>query len=283
MTAAITLEPDPIKGGDIEVKQIRTGIRHSRYDRPHLHALVYGEGRGNRCEERDPETTYYCTRPKGHPEHWKHIASNGETILAVWDGGPIWVELPEDGTPPDGKDVTVDAPEVGDIYRLRDRKNIMQVIGGVGNTVRSDGRLDVLDLTAQTYRAVHLIELVPTEYEPTAADFKFIATYTNQMRVKTRDAAIAEYHASRWCEAGLQDGLRDLGLPKYVPEQRGHVVIKVPYSGPTDMGTSTAVGAIKDLFKTDELAKLVYPEDNENDLILRVSELSVRVEGVTRQ
>jgi hypothetical protein len=286
MDLTIPVDPDPIKGPNVEVTQIRVGTRHDPRTRPVLHELVIGNRRTRDvCHERDPDTAYFCNRPVGHPAHWRHIASNGEQIIAIWGGGPAPKAevIPEDGSPADPTDLKVDAPEIGGVYRIRDRKNIIQVIDGTTGRERADGRLDALDLTARQYRVIDPTWLVPTDYTPTVEDFKFVTQYTSKMRATTRDEAIANYHEGLWCEAGLQDGLRDLGLAKYVPEQSGTVTIKIPYSGPSDMSTGVPKDAVEKLFNTAALTKLEYPADNEDDLVLRISELSVRVENVRRK
>ena len=282
MAITTELAPDPLYGDDVEVKQIRSGVRLE--GRPVLRDLVVSPDRVY-CNHNDPGSAWVCTRPAGHPDHWKHVASSGASILSLWGGKNITPELvdPEDGTPADPPDLKVDTPVVGKVYRLRDRKNKLQVIGGTEDSiVRRDGLIEVLDLTKRQFRAVPQSELVPTDYYMTLDDMAFVVEYTAKVRRTVYDEGVKHYHAGRWCEAGLQDALRDQGLPRYEPQQIGVITIKIPYSAPTDLSTRTVKTESRKLIDLDAIKALVYPA-NDYDLEIRTGEADIKIEGVTRR
>lgn len=286
MALTVEANPDPLKGPDVEVKVIRAGI--ALRGRPVLKSLVQQMDEVTRryCDQRGPAGVWVCTRPHGHPEHWKHVAADGISILEVWGGGPDPAPQPvdpEDGTPADPADLKVDVVEVGKVYRLRDRSNKLQVIGGTENSIpRADGLIEVLDLTKREFRALPKGELVPTDYELSIEDLTFVVQYTAKVRRAVYDEGVKHYHAGRWCEAGLQDALRDQGLPRYEPQQLGTITIKIPYSAPSDLSTRTVKSEFTKNADLDALRQLVYGA-NEHDLEIRAADLEVRIEGVTRR
>jgi hypothetical protein len=284
MTLTVEADPDPLKGPDVEVKVIRAGIVFE--DRPVLRSLVAEYAHGQPvCREADG-AGWVCTRPKGHPAHWKHVASGGTSILSVWGGGPAPTATlvdPEDGTPPDPADLKVETVEVGKVYRLRDRQNKLQVIGGTADSIpRVDGLIEVLDLTKREFRAIPQAELVPTDYVLTIEDLTFVVQYTAKVRRAVYDEGVKHYHAGRWCEAGLQDALRDQGLPRYVPQQAGLITIRIPYQAPTDVSTRTVKAEFVKAANLEALKGLVLG-DNEHDLVIRPSDLEVKIQDVTRK
>jgi hypothetical protein len=282
MAITTEVDPDPLKGPDIEVKVIRAGIVLD--GRPNLRRTVHNIG-GTYCNERGPDGRWVCTRPGGHPQHWKHVAVDGLTILEVWGGGPNPTPIvdPEDGTPKDPEDLKVDTVQVGKVYRLRDRSNQLQVIGGTDDSIkRSDGLIEVLDLHKREFRTLPQSELVPSDYQMTLDDMTFVVTYTAKVRRTVRDEGVRHYHAGRWCEAGLQDALRDQGLPRYEPEQTGYVVVKVPYRAPSTLSTRTIKAEFTKAVDLEPIKGVVYGF-NDHDLELTTRDLEVKVEGVTRR
>lgn len=296
MAIRLNIDPDPILASPIAV---RGRLSLEGADRREIRKLVFtGDDASGWCREPVPEEKgrehrgAVCSRPKGHPGHWKHVAATSWTVLATWGGGDPptgGFADPEDGTPEDSVDHVPprDTIEVGRVYRLRDRKNTIQVIGGVGDMEREDGLLDVLDFTKREYRAIPADEIV---VDPgvalTVADLEFAIEYAQRTRMKIRDAAVENYHLGRWCEAGLQDGLRDLGLPKYVPTQRGEVVLRMPYSALSGLSTSKVKRVVEEAVNLAELkatlATAADPEDDD-ELVLNTDELKLKIENVGRR
>ncbi len=293
MAIRITAEPDPILAMPWRV---RGGMDLSEFGRRELRNLVCDPDHDNWCKEEMPTAKArergdgVCSRPKGHPAHWKHVAATRYSIIATWGGGdpPNDGEFvdPEDGTTEDPPEAVAPVVEIGGVYRLKDRKNILLVIGGVGDDLRDDGQIDVLDFTKREYRAVPPGEIVidPTA-EMSPEDFLFSIEYGQQARMKIKNEAIENYHAGRWCEAGLQDALRDLGLPKYVPTQTGEVVIRVPYTADSDMSTTKVKELVAALAKVEELKAALATVDPEDDdeLKLKADQVSVKVANVGRR
>lgn len=273
-----TSEPDPIADMPWE---IRKGLNIER--KADLRLLIYRHDQGF-CGEQSPNNVgYVCTRPAGHPEHWKHVAADGWEILSVWGGGkpPNDGELvdPEDGSPVDPETALTKADlEIGGIYKLRDRVNKLEVIGGVeGSLLRKDGQIEVIDFTKHEQRAVPVEEIVKVEGLALSFDeFSWSIQFAQELRMKIKEEAVSNYHKNLWCENGLQDGLRDLGLPKYVPQQRGEVVVKIPYVATTGAKTSAVKQAVSDLLDIDAIKKALKGLDPDND-----DELEVRPEAIT--
>jgi hypothetical protein len=294
MAIRLNAAPDPIIDCGVRV---RRGVDLSEFNRRPVRALVYVSGdAADWCgveQEDEMNGNVRCTRPKDHPAHWKHVAANRYEVLATWGGGPApangaFVD-PEDGTPEDPAESVVKLEDIalGGVYRLKDRKNILLVVGGVGDSKRDDGQIDVLDFTKREYRGVPPEELVA---DPAAVmtpeDLIFSIEYGQQTRMKIKDEAVSNYHAGRWCEAGLQDALRDLGLPKYVPTQMGEVTIRLPYSAVSGMNTSKIKKLVEDAVNLDELkaalGAAVDPEDDD-ELAVKTDDLKVKVENVGRR
>lgn len=285
-------DPDPIIDCGV---RIRRGVDLSTFERRPIRRLVRN-GEQNWCGELNADEvngTVNCTREAGHPAHWKHVAASAYEVLSTWGGGAApndgdFVD-PEDGTPTDPAESVVkpEAIELGGVYRLKDRKNILLVIGGPGATAREDGQIDVLDFTKREARAVPPEEMV---VDPAAQmspeDFLFSIEYGQRTRMKIKDEAVSNYHAGRWCEAGLQDALRDLGLPKYVPTQAGEVTIRLPYSAVSGMNTSKIKKLVEDAVDLEALkaalGAAVDPEDDD-ELAVKTDDLKIKVENVGRR
>lgn len=283
-----TVEPDPILD---QPWHIRRGlVLDGKRD---LQRLIYTPRfDGVSCGETSPNG-YTCTRPPGHPTWWKHVAADGWEILSVWGGGDPPVAEgqlidPEDGSPPDPADATITKADIkiGAVYKLRDRVNKLQVIGGTDdNMPRKDGWLDVLDLTRREQRAVPVEEIVPVEgLTLTMEELGWTIDFAQDLRKRIAGQAVDKYHEGKWCINGLRDGLRDLGLPDYQPMQTGTLSIQVPYQA---LSNATA-GDVKREFETAvahlvaELKTFQFPE-NDNDIELRGSEVAVQISGVNRR
>lgn len=285
MALRTNIEIDPITQADqIEIapNRLRAGTRMLRYDRPNLYRLLYSHGE-RLCRAPSPDNAWYCSRPAGHPAHWRHVAASDYEVYTLWGGSetpPGEFIDPPDGTPDDPADVTV-TPELGGVYRLRDRRNILQVIDGLG-TPRPDGWLDVLDLTKREYRAVPATEMVPTEYVPTIDDVMWVVQYTQKLRMTTRDEAIKLHHQQKWCRDGLQSTLADLGLPPYVPVQHGTLTVEIPYTAPLDTNTSVVKAAFEAAFGDQITAVKSHEWTNPDKIDVRLGELAVHVRNVSR-
>lgn len=294
MAIRISADPDPIIDCGV---RIRRGVSLDSWERAKARRLVcYGVGDpGNTnegwCGERNPGPEGgVCSRPKDHPKHWKHVAATSSQVLGTWGGGdaPDDGEFldPEDGTPEDPAEsvATADSIVAGGVYRLKDRKNTLLVIGNHGS--RADGQVDVLDFTKREYRAVPAGEMVvDPATQMSVEDFLFSIEYAQKTRMSIKDQAVANYHNRKWCEAGLQDALRDLGLPAYVPTQRGDVLVRVPYSAVTGMPTSKVKELVAKAVNVDELKVLlggdVDPEDDD-ELTVRTDDIKIEVKNVGR-
>lgn len=273
--------------------EIRRGLRVD--NKRELRSLVYAVMDGlQTCGAASPRNGYTCTRPADHPSWWKHVAADGWEILGVWGGGEPpgnegdFVD-PEDGSPMDDPAVATKADlRLGGVYKLRDRVNKLQVIGGLDEHMpRRDGHIEVLDLTKHEQRAVPIEEIVVVD--GLALDMEELGwtiDFAQGLRLKIRDQAVDNYHKGKWCANGLQDGLRDLGLPPYVPQQTGELVIKVPYTALSDASTNDIKKAFEEALGDEVMAALkavgVDPE-NDYELELRNGDLKVAVEGVHRR
>lgn len=259
-----------------------------------LRALIYRHGE-QFCGQMNARSHYTCTRPMGHPDWWKHVAADGYEILSVWAGAanpPNDGELidPEDGSPADPAEVTVTKNDlvIGGVYKLRDRVNKLQVIGGLDDVMpRQDGWIEVLDFTKRDQRAVPVEEIVPVEgLTLTLDELGWTIDFAQALRLKIRDQAVDNYHKGKWCANGLQDGLRDLGLPKYEPQQTGKLVITVPYVALSHAGTSEVKKAFEDALGPELLAAIkavqVDPE-NDNEIELRNADVTVGIMEVNRR
>lgn len=281
-----THDPDPILTCGYTV---RRGL--SINNKRDVRNMVYTAGAhcGERNRPRDGGI-YTCTRPDGHPDWWKHVAADGYEVLSVWGGSdqPADGDLidPEDGSPVDPADI-VDRSTitVGGVYKLRDRKNKLQVIGGLEDAMpRKDGWIDVMDLTLGDQRALPVEELV---FVPGLGlnmdDLTSLVGIAQKLRLKIRDQAIANYHAGKWCENGLQDGLRDLGLPKYEATQTGEIAIRIPYTALSGAGTTGIKAAVKELLDLEAIKNIMVDPENDDELTLKTDELKFAVEGVHRR
>jgi hypothetical protein len=293
MPLTVNVEEDPIKAMPWNIRRglVIDGKRE-------LRELIYRHGQ-TFCAEESPHNGSACTRPQGHPAWWKHIAADGYEIMSVWGGTAEapkggFVD-PEDGTPEDPADVKVETVELGKVYRLRSRKNKLQVVGGVGeytlmsgqpgSFVRPDGLIEVLDMTRREFRALPPEELVPTDEGLTFEEFQFTVQYASDTRFKIRDQGIENHHAGHWCAAGLDDALRDMGLPKYEPVQRGEIVVRIPYEALTTTKTTKVKDEVARVIDVDALKQLLEIEEDsaEDELHIKGADLALKIENVGRR
>lgn len=287
MAIRLSADPDPLNTCGV---RIRKGVNLDDYRRSDIRRLVYSNDAAGWCRDLNPDGDGgICSRPKGHPAHWKHVAATSTQVIGTWGGkapdtNGAFLD-PEDGTPEDPAESVATNIAVGGVYRLKDRKNTLLVIGGDGTSARADGQIDVLDFTTREYRAVPATEIVA---DPAAIltvdDFLFSIEYAQRTRMRIKDQAVENYHKGKWCEAGLQDALRDLGLPRYVPTQRGDVLVRVPYTAVTGMPTSKVKEMVAKAVNLDELKVLLGAVDPEDDdeLAVKTDDIQVEVKNVGR-
>lgn len=220
---------------------------------------------------------YYCTRPAGHPAYWDHIAIGDGAVKHIWGKEPLPLPLLED---PDGpaEDAPVGVPvEIGNTYRLRHKANSLYVVGGIGGTVRKDGKIEVLDLHHRRFRLVGADEIAVHETgSPTTDEFLWVVEWIAGQRADTRDVAIQKYHEGRWCEAGMQDALRDLALEKYAPTLHGNVTITLEFTAPNELGRRPIQDKVLALVNTDEFRAVFAPLATTDGLELAKAAPTVR-------
>lgn len=211
------LEPDP--WWDIE-----PGSRISRddYDR------VVGGDRHCRANSRgatdyegsgSADSEWSCTR-QPHPEHWKHVALAGREVLGKWGGSEAGDPNAEEGEPdPDpGPDFKL---EVGELYKFRSRKTILQVVG-----FRRDGRVEVLDLTHLRYRVLRREQLVPRKDEVllTPEQVRWVGKFMAERRAEARRNALTQRQNGYFRTVDdLNSVLEELKLEPHQTLRRGRV------------------------------------------------------------
>jgi hypothetical protein len=230
---------------------------------------------------------YECTRPKGHPEWWSHVAANIDYVIRVWDGTAPpqpqgWLD-PEDGTPTDDPAILDKAGILlGYTYRLRDRENKLYVTGGVGEYLRADGLIEVLDLKKREFRILPVEEIVPTDYVMSLDELSWIGKYVADVRATVKAEAVAMFHLNKWCKDGMDAALRDIGMSKYVPELRGDLVLRIPWSAGEGTVRSTVATEFQDKLKGLDLSgfKLAAGDD---EIELDTRRMTIATENVGRR
>jgi hypothetical protein len=285
----ISTEVDPLESHEY-------GVNTYLYDtagRPLL-PLVYETVRTDWCGQDAPENATgggygrRCSR-KQHPAHWRHVASNGDTLLCYWgpDAPPPTGGLidPEDGSDPDSVETVLTAADLnlGHCYKLRDRNNVLYLIGGASDEPRGDGQVEALDLLKREYRLVPTTHILPCEHVLTLDELSWVGSYIHKVRMAVRDEAVEQYLKDRWCMGGLNSSLVDLGLPKYSPLLRGHLTIKIPFTvKETSTGKSEIEAALKPLFEKF-LETVEVPDDDSRGLTLRKSAATVHATELVRK
>ena len=194
---------------------------------------------GIRAENRDycrmthPDfsSSQFCTRPAGHPANWTHV-STSSYVLWKKEGVQVQVQtfeddFPEDGSEKDPEGLVIDSVEIGELVRVRDRKNIGYVIG-----TRSSGKqVEILDLNNQgRLMTVALDKLVPSERKtPTVAELQMVTAWYADLRNNVRRVAVREYRRDRWCMDGLNENLAALGMARYEPTISGEIQMTIPF------------------------------------------------------
>lgn len=170
----------------------------------------------------------FCTRAIGH--EGKHISTNSTRVLWVKDNpkvvAPVEPPDPEDGSPVDDESIVyTEAPEVGDVVRLRDRRNRLYVM----SQRRDTPEVEVLDLERKELRAIPVDRCVKQDDPLTIDELQWVAQWYSGHRDAVRKIAVREYRKDRWCMAGLNQNLRELGLQSYEPTLHGTINVQLPF------------------------------------------------------
>lgn len=155
-----------------------------------------------------------CSR-RQHPEHWKHIATDGgDYVYACWGG-----IAPE----PDGEPDADPGPfelEIGVLYKFRNKSTVLMVVG-----VRKDAQVEVLDLTHEKFRVLKPEQLVPRKADaepPTPEQMKWVGEFLAQRRKSVRDNALKQRRDGYFNRlADLNGVLNELGMEPYRPRRTG--------------------------------------------------------------
>ena len=243
-------EPDPM--WDIEVGDIsqRQAEELREYWDP------YGD---NHCNARNREAVedgtwvgedrydgYVCTR-NDHPDHWKHIATAGRRVIGYWGGTDPkdLAVVPED--------VDSDEPfalEIGKLYKFRNRRTLLMVVG----KRRESGvdKVEVLDLDHEKYRVLDSTKLAPRREDmvPTAQQLKWIAQFMAKRRQEVRDNALQQRRDGYFKTARELNGiLTELGLEPYLARRQGGMRPSFQIRT-TGLDDSEAKRRLADWFKT---------------------------------
>ena len=197
----------------------------------------------NQCRKAKTGSESLCTRPRNHPGQHMAYSANGRLRWTLAAGfAPIAVEADEiqeplDGTVVDPDDLVITTmPTVGSVVRLRNRANRLYVMAPRGLHV------ETLDLTFWRIRVISLASVVPVEGTITPGEMTEVVRWYGGHRKQVRRVAVREYRNGRWCEAGLQENLKALGLDPHVPTLHGSITLSMPFEC---MDTKTKQTAIE--------------------------------------
>lgn len=248
----------------------------------------------DRCGHTEPNLrdgrNFPCTRPTQHPG-LKHIGTDTNQVYWVSPNTAVTVATPfaenpdpEDGSPIDPDElVCVEPPVVGVVVRLRDRVNRLYVMGHR----HSAGQIEVLDMTLNELRAVPIARCVnvPDDQAWTTVDeLTMVAKWYAQHRDETRKVAIREYKNGRWCMAGLNEQLANLGMESYEPTLTGEVVFRVPFEHENTSTKASEIQALVEKALADEAVKkaLIKALPEVKDIEFDPARLTVRGENFAR-
>lgn len=237
-------------------------------------------GISNWCREPTPSGSgSACSRATGHPAHWRHVAATSRSVLEVWGGGVPPILDPEDGTAEDTV-VTTTPPSVGQVMRLRNRRNRLYVM-----KVRTSGDVEALDFTRDELRVLPLDRCIALTEDAmlTMDEISQVGRWYHAHRKAVKNVAVREYRNDRWCLSGLNGELRTLGLEPYEPSLHGVLVLTVPFDCPNIHAVSSEVeGEVRDAVQAQEAAlRAAMPSVKGIELV--VSELKVRATELTRK
>lgn len=222
-------EPDPmwdVPVGDVSARQRE---EFQEYWRP------YEEGARTTCGGSNREAVadgtyvgggdnypgYICTR-RNHPDHWKHIATSGERVIGYW-GGTDPKDL-KPATPEDIDPAGLVAIEVGKLYKFRNRRTLLMVVG----KRRESGveRVEVLDLEHERYRVLDTAQLAVRREDmvPTPQQMKWVGAFMAKRRQEVRDNAVQQRRDGYFKTVAELNGiLSELGLEPYQALRQGYM------------------------------------------------------------
>lgn len=203
---------------------------------------------GLRCSYQRPNgASRGCTRPKDH--FGSHIGTNSDRIMWIMPNSKIWNPVgdippidPEDGSPRDVETLIYrEMPPIGSVVKLRDRNRLLYVI----TQRRGSAEVEALDLSDNTLRAVPVQRCVHQDAPLTEAQLTQVAQWYHGHREAVKKVAVREYRNGRWCMAGLNENLAELGLEQYEPKLSGWISVKIPFEHEdVSVGQSTVEGLV---------------------------------------
>lgn len=204
---------------------------------------VYGlyVERSTQCGATKAGSDYGCTRPRMHPGAHKSFRESGQfrwtdsELLSPHSIPTDDIQEPLDDTPVDTIDSPTTAPTVGTLMRLRDRSNLLYVMGARANGI------EVLDMTHWRVREVPLPRMVPTGRVITEQEMGEVVRWYAGHRDQVKKVAVREYRGGRWCMGGLNDNLRSLGLEEHQPSLHGTVRVALPFECPDPKTQQTEI------------------------------------------
>jgi hypothetical protein len=223
-TASTTLKPEP---------WAELGLG-DRIDRGHWPEL-WSDGAAHWCkvdvESCGGEGYGICSRPAGHPAHWRHIAADSERIVGVAPADSLAPVAT--GEAPSVTEPVEDEPiERGEVMKYRNRAAPLYVLG----TLR-DGRIEVLDLDhtdsdgLPRRSAVERRRLVHRKADATLSpeQVKQLAKYMAAKRQQTRTIGVRERREGYFkTDDQLNNVLSELALEPYRPQPSGTISISIP-------------------------------------------------------
>ncbi len=239
------------------------------------------------CRETKPgvDGGRFCTRAIDH--QGQHISTSGTRVLwtmpqAVPVPEPVVEPDPEDGSPVDDESLVFTvAPEIGDVVKLRDRKNRLYVM----SRRRDTPEVEVLDLERKELRAIPIDRCVKQDDPLTIDELQWVAQWYSGHRDEVRKVAVREYRQERWCMAGLNENLRSLGLVPYEPTLRGTVTVSLPFDcGDIHAGQDELELRVKQALADPEVsAALRVALPLIDGIELQPDEMTVRATNFTRK
>lgn len=154
------------------------------------------------------EGGWSCTRAP-HPSHWQHIATSGRYVIGRWSSDDAVTDA---ATEPDPEPFTA---EIGNLYRLRGRQEILMLIGFRKADSHGVRKVEVLDLSHKRFRLLKLEQLIPRADDgeaPTAEAMAWVAKYMAKRRSEVREVAMREFRNGRYNRETLNSTLLELGL-----------------------------------------------------------------------
>lgn len=226
----------------------------------------------------------FCTRAVEH--EGQHISTSETRIFWTMPNERTPEDMPapdpEDGSPVDDESaVYTEAPEIGDVVKLRDRRNRLYVMSQRKDTPE----VEVLDLERKELRAIPIDRCVKQTDPLTIDELQWVAQWYAGHRNDVRKIAVREYRKDRWCMAGLNQNLRELGLTPYEPTLHGTILVQLPFDCVDIHAGQDAIEAkvMKALSDPSVSAALRVALPSIEEIKLLPDELTVRATNFTRK